>query len=111
MQAAALFSWSHRGYPEHVKGMSDAVYGGGTLTAELPEGTLELLSISKQYDRTVGRDGTYSHGFLRLKVFRSSLAHLSSQASKSSLEDRTLNGSRTPRFCSSREKSIDILPP
>lgn len=55
------------GYPEHVKGMSDAIYGGGTLTAELPEGKLELLSISKQYDRTVGRDGTYSHGFLRLK--------------------------------------------
>lgn len=56
-----------RGYPEHVKGMADAIYGGGAVTAELPEGSVELTSVTKQYDRTASRDGTYSQAFLRLK--------------------------------------------
>ena len=49
------------GYPEQVRAMSDAIYGGGTIHAEresLPP--LRLESLTKQYDRQMNMDGVYA---------------------------------------------------
>ncbi len=39
------------GYPESVKGMSDAIYGGGSVTVEIDGEPVSLCSRTKQYRR------------------------------------------------------------
>ncbi len=52
------------GYPEMVKAMSDAIYGGATI--EIPQSgkTRQLKSIPKQYRRQMSHDGQYAVGTL-----------------------------------------------
>jgi Rad3-related DNA helicases len=60
--AAARFG----GYPEMVQAMSDAIYGGGTITAELPSGTKIVTAKRKQYQRLMNHDGVYAEATLLL---------------------------------------------
>ena len=48
------------GYPEMVRGMSDAIYGGATIEAILNEGGLPLKSRLKGYQRQLSHDGAYA---------------------------------------------------
>ena len=49
------------GYPESVRAMADAIYGGGTITITLPdEREISVLSLSKRYSREFRYDGTYA---------------------------------------------------
>ena len=52
------------GYPEMVKAMSDAIYGGGTIEMPFNGVTRQLKSISKQYRRQMSHDGVYAVGTL-----------------------------------------------
>ena len=48
------------GYPEMVKAMSDAIYGGGTIEAIQGEMHRQLYSVPKQYRRQMSHDGQYA---------------------------------------------------
>ena len=52
------------GYPEMVKAMSDAIYGGGTIEMPLNGKTRQLKAIPKQYRRQMSHDGQYAVGTL-----------------------------------------------
>ncbi len=48
------------GYPEMVKAMSDAIYGGATIEMPLNGRTRQLKSVPKQYRRQMSHDGQYA---------------------------------------------------
>lgn len=53
------------GYPEHVKGLSDAIYGGGDIRADRKDmPPLKLQSLSKQYTRQQSMDGVYAEAVI-----------------------------------------------
>ena len=55
------------GYPEAVRAMADAIYGGGTITADTGGATLRLTGAVKQYDRRFSHDGVYAEATLLAK--------------------------------------------
>ena len=55
------------GYPESVKGMSDAIYGGGTVTAVIDGRPVVLCSRMKQYRRELSHDGIYAEATLVIR--------------------------------------------
>ena len=52
------------GYPESVKGMSDAIYGGGSITFDIDEEEYEISGKVKQYRREYSHDGLYAEAVL-----------------------------------------------
>ena len=52
------------GYPEMVKAMSDAIYGGATIEMPFNGETRQLKAIPKQYRRQMSHDGLYAVGTL-----------------------------------------------
>ncbi len=53
------------GYPEQVRGMSDAIYGGGSVRLEQDERIqFQMATLPKGYDRTLSMDGTYAEATL-----------------------------------------------
>ena len=53
------------GYPEQVRAMSDAIFGGGTIHAERDgQPSLLLTSLTKQYSRQLSMDGVYAEAVL-----------------------------------------------
>ena len=48
------------GYPERVRGLADAIYGGATIEIEDGKKTFSLKSLTKQYRREFSRDGEYA---------------------------------------------------
>lgn len=48
------------GYPESVKGSSEAIYGGGTVTLETNGSLITAYSRVKQYRKELSHDGIYS---------------------------------------------------
>ncbi len=52
------------GYPEMVKAMSDAIYGGATIEMPFNGKTRQLKSVPKQYQRQMSHDGLYAVGTL-----------------------------------------------
>jgi hypothetical protein len=52
------------GYPESVRGLADAIYGGGTVTVETNDGNLSVKSMVKQYRREISHDGVYAEATL-----------------------------------------------
>ncbi len=55
------------GYPESVKGMSDAIYGGGSVTVEIDGEPVILCSHMKQYRRELSHDGIYAEATLIIR--------------------------------------------
>ena len=55
------------GYPESVKGMSDAIYGGGTVSLTANGREQPVRSLAKQYGREYGHDGLYAEALLVIK--------------------------------------------
>jgi hypothetical protein len=52
------------GYPEQVKAMSDAIYGGCGLDVEINGSLVRFNSLTKQYRRHVTHDGVYAEATL-----------------------------------------------
>lgn len=52
------------GYPESVKAMADAIYGGCGLDVEHSGGTQRVFSLTKQYRRQITHDGLYAEATL-----------------------------------------------
>ena len=52
------------GYPESVKGMSEAIYGGGTVSIEIDGIDVEVFSRVKQYRKEISHDGIYAEATL-----------------------------------------------
>lgn len=55
------------GYPERVQGLSDAIYGGGTIEATLDGKNRVLQSVVKAYQRQMSHDGPYAIATLIIK--------------------------------------------
>jgi len=55
------------GYPESVKGMADAIFGGGSVTVEVNGETYTFSSRVKQYHKEYGHNGLYAEAVLRIK--------------------------------------------
>ena len=55
------------GYPESVKGMSEAIYGGGTITVEENGNFLTAYSRVKQYRKEFSHDGIYAEATLLIR--------------------------------------------
>jgi len=55
------------GYPESVRGMSDAIFGGGTITADINGESITLLSHVKQYRKELTHDGVYAEATLMIQ--------------------------------------------
>lgn len=54
------------GYPEAVRGLSDATYGGATITIESDNWSLQLNTTARQYRQELGHDGVYAEATLVL---------------------------------------------
>ena len=52
------------GYPESVKGMSEAIFGGGTISIEIDGKDTEVFSRVKQYRKEFSHDGIYAEATL-----------------------------------------------
>ena len=53
------------GYPEQVRGMYDAIYGGGSVRLEQDERIqFQMATLPKGYDRTLSTDRTYAEATL-----------------------------------------------
>ena len=52
------------GYPESVKGMSEAIYGGGSVTITTNDDIITLHSRVKQYRKELSHDGIYAEATL-----------------------------------------------
>ncbi len=55
------------GYPESVKGMGEAIYGGGSVTIEIDGGFINLHSHVKQYRKEYSHDGIYAEATLLIR--------------------------------------------
>jgi len=55
------------GYPESVKGMGDAIYGGGTVSIEIDGIDVEVSSRVKQYRKDFSHDGIYAEATLMIQ--------------------------------------------
>ncbi len=55
------------GYPEQVKAMSDAIYGGGGFDVEINGKTRRYYSQPKQYHRQLSHDGIYAEATLLIQ--------------------------------------------
>ena len=55
------------GYPESVKGMSDAIYGGGSVTVEIDGRHVVLYSRVKQYRKDLSHDGIYAEATMFIR--------------------------------------------
>lgn len=55
------------GYPESVKGLSEAIYGGGTITVEKNGNFLTAYSRVKQYRKEFSHDGIYAEATLLIR--------------------------------------------
>ncbi len=55
------------GYPESVRGMSDAIYGGGSISVELDGNLMAVQSRVKQYRREFSHDGIYAEATLLIR--------------------------------------------
>ncbi|MCM1233159.1 MAG: hypothetical protein NC489_23820, partial [Ruminococcus flavefaciens] len=55
------------GYPESVKGMSDAIYGGGSVSTWLDGNIIAVQSRVKQYRRELSHDGIYAEATLLIR--------------------------------------------
>lgn len=70
------------GYPEMVQAMSDAIYGGGSIEVELPQGDVSTLADAKRFQRQISHDGQYAIATLLATDVESS-AKSKDKASKS----------------------------
>ena len=52
------------GYPEEVRGLADAIFGGITIEIESEGTTLTLKTLRKQYQREISHDGVYAEATL-----------------------------------------------
>lgn len=55
------------GYPESVKGMSEAIYGGGSISIEIDGENMTVYSRVKQYRKEFSHDGIYAEATLMIK--------------------------------------------
>jgi hypothetical protein len=55
------------GYPERVRGMSEAIYGGGTVSIEIDGRETEVSSRVKQYRKEFSHDGIYAEAALLIQ--------------------------------------------
>ena len=63
------------GYPESVKGMSDAIYGGGSITLEINGHLIPAHSRLKQYRKELSHDGIYAEATLMIRDEEQSTAY------------------------------------
>jgi len=74
------------GYPEQVRAMADAIYGGGDIEAETKNGIWTLKALTKQYHRQASADGVYAEATLIVRD-DDAAAKLKSEAAKDDEED------------------------
>ncbi len=55
------------GYPESVKGMTEAIYGGGSVTIDIDGTPVTAYSRVKQYRRELSHDSIYAEATLMIR--------------------------------------------
>ena len=55
------------GYPESVKGMSEAIYGGGSVKIDIDGVPVTIYSRVKQYRKEFSHDGIYAEATLLIQ--------------------------------------------
>ncbi|MCL2047382.1 MAG: hypothetical protein FWG87_01530 [Defluviitaleaceae bacterium] len=90
------------GYPESVKGMADAIFGGGAVDFEIDGKIQRLVGRVKQYYREYSHDGLYAEAVLRIRDEEQRQAS-TAEASNSNKENATDTGNEqqaaAPRKC------------
>ena len=61
-----LVSIRFGGYPEQVRGMTDAIYGGGFLQTEIDNRETGFSTVQKQYQKFLSHDGIYAESMMVL---------------------------------------------
>ena len=84
------------GYPESVKGMSDAIYGGGNIAVEIDGVKHTFSSRIKRYRREYSHDGLYAEAVLRILDEEPLQADTEDNAGDDANEGQTVSA---PRRC------------
>jgi hypothetical protein len=89
------------GYPESVKGMSEAIYGGGSVEILMGEHPLTVSSRVKRYRKELSHDGLYAEATLLIQ-----------DEEQRAGQDENSNGKNQPRTCylfSERDKPARLF--
>ena len=62
--ASILVAIRFGGYPESVRALAEAIYGGGDITVETNDGMMSVRSMVKQYRKEYSHDGVYAEATL-----------------------------------------------
>lgn len=71
------------GYPESVKGMEEAIYGGGTITVDMGGKSVTVYSRVKRYRKEFSHNGIYAEGTLLINDEESGSEENTDYSSKS----------------------------
>lgn len=83
------------GYPEEVRAMSDAIYGGGKISVDIPGNPgLEMRGLFKQYRRDLSYMGTYAEATMIYKEAAKAI-----DSGNEGNEQETMKQERTYLFC------------
>ena len=80
------------GYPESVKGMSEAIYGGGSVSIEINGEHITAYSRVKQYRKELSHDGIYAEATLMIQDEEQSMAQNEEESDNNNAYNR-------PRKC------------
>ena len=83
------------GYPEMVKGIGDAIYGGGSISIEVDDVEHTFRSYVKQYHRDYSHDGPYAEAVLRIKDEE----HLQAAPGDDNAGESDTHDANAPRKC------------
>lgn len=92
----ALAAIRFGGYPEQVKAMTDAIYGGGSIDVTIAGESKRIHSLTKQYRRQITHDGIYAEATLLVNDDQSDATKTDGQADGQEVMD---SPKKTYIFC------------
>lgn len=93
------------GYPEMVRAMSDAIYGGGTIEARQNDLIRQLRSNPKAYRRQLSHDGVYAAATLMINDDAQSADPLDDEDLEESDGQQTIQPRNCYIFCSAGDRN------
>ena len=96
------------GYPEEVRGLADAIFGG--ITIEIESEALTLKTLTRQYRREISHDGVYAEATLIVEDDGQQSEGGESKEDGTQEEEQTkqdLPPRNTYIFCTSGDRAVD----
>ena len=97
------------GYPEQVKAMSDAIYGGGTCHVELDGKDVSVRCAVKQYRREYVYDGLYAEATLLIQDEQSQADDAQEKSGSDDAQNNDANTSDASKPASSKPRKCYIF--